>query len=143
MIGPHHSIICSLTGTGQGAAPWIADLQRRDVVSAAHLVGQFEHPREHRRHELGVRHAMALDERQELLGIEVLHDDRGAAHADRQTDPDQRCRMVERRGREIDHARRGNATASTKKSKIGNACAGGLSGKGRKIPLGRPVVPEE
>jgi hypothetical protein len=24
MIGPHHSIICSFTGTGQGAAAWIA-----------------------------------------------------------------------------------------------------------------------
>src|SRR5271165_2868947 len=33
--------------------------------------------------------------------------------------------------------------ASRKKSKIGSCCAGGVSGKGRKMPFGRPVVPDE
>jgi hypothetical protein len=31
MIGPHHSIICSLDGIGQGAAAWMA--QRSDDTS--------------------------------------------------------------------------------------------------------------
>ena len=33
MIGPHHSIICCFTGTGQGAAAWMAT--RRDDRSCA------------------------------------------------------------------------------------------------------------
>ena len=33
MTGPHHSIICSLTGTGHGAAAWM--MVSSDDVSAA------------------------------------------------------------------------------------------------------------
>ena len=38
------------------------------------------------------------------LGIEALHDDDGAAVADRQVDGRLRRRMIERRGRQVDHA---------------------------------------
>jgi len=77
------------------------DLQRRDVVAAACLVGQLKHPGEHGRHELTVRHSIAFDERQEMLGIkEVLRDNRGAARTDRQSNPEPRRRMVKRRRRD-------------------------------------------
>ena len=45
-----------------------------------------------------------FDQRQVLLGIEALHDDRGAAVADRQPDRGLRRRVVERRGRQVHHA---------------------------------------
>jgi hypothetical protein len=76
------------------------DLQRRDVVAAACLVGQLKHPGEHGRHELTVRHSIAFGERQEMLGIKVLRDNRGAARTDRQSNPEQRRRMVKRRRRD-------------------------------------------
>jgi len=72
-------------------------------MAAAHLPRQFEHAREHCRDELAVRHPTTLDGRQELFGIEVLHDDCGTAHTDRPGNPAQWCRVVKRGRREIDH----------------------------------------
>ena len=80
------------------------DLQRRQVVAFAHLVRQLEHAAEHGRHQLAVRHAIALDQLQILFGIELLHDDDGAAVADRQRHRGLRRRMIQRRRRQIDHA---------------------------------------
>ena len=78
-------------------------LQRGEVVPRAHLLGQLEHAHEHRRHDLGVGHLVALDEGQELLRIEVLHDHRGAADPLDGHVEAQRSRVVQRRGREVHH----------------------------------------
>ncbi len=50
-------------------------------------------------------HAVALDQREELLGVEAFHDDGGAAVAQRQVDRRLRRGVVQRRRREVDHAR--------------------------------------
>ena len=55
------------------------DLERGQVVALRTCLRQLQHAREHRRHELAVRDAPLLDQREITLGIEVLHDDRGAA----------------------------------------------------------------
>ena len=73
------------------------DLLRGDIVPAAHLLRQFEHPRKHRWDELAVGHPIAFDKGQKLLGVEMLHDDRRTARTDCQTDPDIRRCVIERR----------------------------------------------
>ena len=78
------------------------DLQRRQVVLVAHLLGQLQHAHEHRRHELRVRDVVLLDQRERLLGIEVLHRDHGAAEAHRAHRIEQRRRVIQRRGRQVD-----------------------------------------
>ena len=76
-------------------------LERGQVMPAAHPFGQFQHPAEHRRDELAVRHPVALDQAQVLLGIEFLHDDHGPAVADGQVDRRLRRRVIQRGGREV------------------------------------------
>ena len=58
-------------------------LQRGHVVFLADVVGQFQHPHEHGRHELRLRDLVFFHLPQEVLGVEVLHDDDGAAERDR------------------------------------------------------------
>ena len=62
MIGPDHSIICRLTSHRARRGGVDDRLQRREVEAAALLLGQLEHPDEHRRHHLRVGDAVALDE---------------------------------------------------------------------------------
>ena len=90
-------------GTGRGGVE--GDLQRRDIVFGAHRVRQFQHPHEHRRHDLGVRDLMRLDQAQHLFGVEPFHDDRRAAQHHRHHRGPQRSRMIKRRGRQIDRVR--------------------------------------
>ncbi len=78
MIGPHHSSICCFTATGHGASACTADPQTRQVEPESLRLGQVQHPDEHGGDELGVGHAVALDQPEALCGVEVLHDhDRG------------------------------------------------------------------
>ena len=83
-----------------------------------------------------------LDELQVLLGIEALHDDRRAAAADRQADRPLRRRVVERRGRQVDHAL-AVAPLVVQELHQRQRLAGRPSGSGRMMPFGRPVVPDE
>ena len=78
------------------------DLQRRHVVARADLLGQLQHPDEHRRDPLAVRDPVPLDRGQRGLRLEPLHhDDRAADRLDRGGEP-QRRGVVERRGGEVD-----------------------------------------
>ncbi len=76
--------------------------QRRDVVFQPHRVGQLEKAHEHGRHELAVRDLVLADERQEFLGVEMLHDHRGAAQPHDAHVEAQRRRVIERRRRQVD-----------------------------------------
>ena len=76
--------------------------QRGHVVFQAHLVGQLQEAHEHGRHELGVRDLVLADEPQEFLGVEMLHDHRGAAQPHDAHVEAQRRRVIERRRRQID-----------------------------------------
>ena len=104
MIGPHHSIMSCLTIAGTGRGGVDRDLERRQVVARPHRFRQLQHAREHRRHQLAVGDAPSLDQLEITLRIEALHDDGGAAAADGEIDRGLRCRMIERRRREVDHA---------------------------------------
>ena len=77
-------------------------LERRHVVLRAHLVRQLEEAHEHGRHDLGVRDPVLRDQRQEFLGVEILHDHRGAAQPHDAHVEAQRSGMIERRRRQID-----------------------------------------
>ena len=76
--------------------------QRVVAVAQAHFGRELQHAHEHRRHPLAVGDAVALDQRQRLLGVEVLHDHRGAAEAHHRHVEAQRRGVIERRGREVD-----------------------------------------
>ena len=76
-------------------------LQGRDVVTPAHIVRQLQHAHEHGRHQLRLRDLVFLHQSQEVLGVEMLHDDRGAAKHDRHHVEAQRRRVIERRRRQI------------------------------------------
>ena len=88
---------------GAGGRGVDGDFERREVVFLAHVLRQFEHAREHGRHELRVRDLVLLDELQIVLGIEALHHDHFRAFGDREIDRGLRRGMVERRRREVDH----------------------------------------
>jgi hypothetical protein len=77
-------------------------LQRGDVVAQAHIVRQLQHPHEHGRHQLRLGDVVFADQRQELLGVERFHDDRGAAERDRHHVEAQGCCVIQRRRRQID-----------------------------------------
>ena len=76
--------------------------QRRDVVARAHLVRQLQHAHEHGRHQLRLRDLVFLDQLQKFLGVEMLHDDGGAAERDRHHVEAQGSGVIERRRRQID-----------------------------------------
>ena len=78
-------------------------LERGEIVAAAHALGQFQHAREHRRHELRMGNATLFDETETLLLVEALHDHERAAESDRPRRADQRRRMIERRRHQIGH----------------------------------------
>ena len=80
--------------------------QRRDVVAGANLGRQLEQADEHRRHDLDDRHAVALDEGEELLGVEALHQHGGAAEGVGAHHEAQRGGVVHRRRRQVDVVRR-------------------------------------
>ena len=71
----------------------------------AGVVGQLEHPAEHRRHELAVGDPVLLDGGEELLRIEALHDHRRGAEAQGGGHRRLRCRVVDGRRRQVAHAR--------------------------------------
>jgi hypothetical protein len=75
------------------------DLEGREVVAAARRLRELQHAREHGRHEVGVSHLVDLDQLEVSLGIEALHDDCRAAHADREVDRSLRSGVIERCGR--------------------------------------------
>ena len=102
MIGPNHSIIRRFTSTGHGAAAWTTTSQRAHVVRRADVVGQLEHPHEHRRHHLRVGDPVALDRPQRGLGVELLHHHQRAAERVDHAAEAQRRRVVDRRRREVD-----------------------------------------
>ena len=81
-----------------------SELQRRQVVAPTHLLWQLEHAAEHRGHQLRVRDSVPLDQGQELLRVEALHDRHGASAADGQRRIAQGRRVVQRGRREISHA---------------------------------------
>ena len=79
--------------------------QRRDIVAAPHVVGQFEYADEHGRYELGLRDPMFLDQAQKFLGVEGFHDHGRAAENGHHHVEAQRSGMVERGRREVDAVR--------------------------------------
>ena len=117
------------------------DLQRRHVVLGAHLLGQLEHPHEHRRHELRVRDPVPLDRREARLGIEVLEHDRSAAEAVDRDAELQRCRVVQRRGREVDGVARRCRTVASNPASAGSGCRPACARAGTGSPWGDPSSP--
>ena len=93
-----------LHGHGAGCGGVDGDGQGRQVVAHAHVGWQLEHAAEHGGHKLRVGDAMALHQLQVVLGVEVLHDDHGAAVANGQRRVGLWRRVVQRRGRQIQHA---------------------------------------
>ena len=98
----HHSIIVRLTGIGHGAAAWMThsseDTSYRSRTSSGSL--------SRRTNIVGTTCVcvtrMTLDELEEALGVEVLHDhDRRAERHRRHREP-QRCGVVHRRRRQVD-----------------------------------------
>ncbi len=71
-------------------------------VASTRLGRQLLHAHEHRRHPLAVGDRVALDQRQRLFGIEVLHDHRGAAEAHHGHVEAQGGCVIQRRGRKVD-----------------------------------------
>ena len=76
--------------------------QRGDVVALAHFFRQLQHAHEHGRHQLRLGDLVLLDQLQEFLGVEVFHDDGGAAERDRHHVEAQGSGVIERRRRQID-----------------------------------------
>ena len=102
MIGPHQSIICRLIGTGHGAAACMTTWRLDGVVALPHLLGEPQQAHEHRRHELGVGHAVPLDElRGTASGVEALHHHDGGAETVHGHRVDERRGVVERGGGEV------------------------------------------
>ena len=106
------------------------------------LRGQAEQPVEHHRHHLAVGHPVALDKSQPLLGVEMLHHDGRAPHAQRRRHARLGRRVIQRCRVEVGHARAEPEQARTN-SITGNGWPGPPSGSSRRMPLGWPVVPDE
>src|SRR5579862_1781241 len=85
---PLHHLALDGDGARRGRVHDVAETG--DVVAVADLLRELQEADEHGRHHLGVRHAVALDEGEELLGVEALH-----AHH-RRPDPLHRHRVDER-----------------------------------------------
>ena len=119
-----------------------SNFKRGQIVTAPHVIGQFEHAREHGRHQLAVGDFVGLHELQIQLGVKALHDDRGRGTVDCETDGRLRRCMIKRCRREIDHAV-AVAPKLIEKSHEWQGLRCRLLGRGRNMPFGRPVVPEE
>ncbi|GCC47826.1 hypothetical protein chiPu_0031941, partial [Chiloscyllium punctatum] len=72
------------------------EAQRRQVVAAPRLLRQAQQPHEHGRHHMHVRDAVALDQLQQIFGIEARLEHDAAAVAERQHAVGMRGRMVHR-----------------------------------------------
>ena len=118
------------------------DLKRRHVVFLAHRLGKLEHAPEHRRHQLAVGRPVFVDKLQIVLRVESLHDDGGAPHPDREGHRGDRSRVIKRRRRKVGHA---FAVTPQLGDEVEDRQVLGwrLLGSCRRMPLGRPVVPEE
>ncbi len=110
MIGPHQSIILRFVSTEHGAAACSTTFCDDRSYLLRTSSGSFSMRTNIVGHPLRVRDVVLLDQRERLLGIEVLHHDDGAAEAHRAHRIEQRRRVVQRRGRQVDavavHARR-------------------------------------
>jgi hypothetical protein len=76
-------------------------LQARHVVGVSLSFGQLQHANEHRGHHLGVCDAVLRDAGEVFLGVEVFHDHGGATEAMYRHVEAQRCRVIQRRRREV------------------------------------------
>ena len=76
--------------------------QRRQVEATPLILRQPQQADEHRGDHLHVRHPVALDQLQARAGLEAVHDHRGPAQAVHGHREAQRCRVIQRRGREVD-----------------------------------------
>lgn len=77
------------------------DPHTRHVVGLADLLGQLEHPDEHRRHPLAVGDAVPLDQLQRLLGVKPVHQHDGSAdRVDRPAEAQWRS-VIERCGAQV------------------------------------------
>ena len=118
------------------------DLVRRQVEAAAFRLGHLQHAREHRRHPLARGDAIVLDGLQREQRIELRHHHDGAAERLRAGREAERCRVIHRRRRQI------HGVESKFHSCFCSAPSGPASslifvvGNGRRMPFGRPVVPE-
>ena len=72
------------------------------VISGLHLAGQADHAAQHGRHPLAVRHMIAVDGGQRAFGVELGHDDVGAADAMDGERIFERRAVIERGGTQID-----------------------------------------
>ena len=141
--GPSHSIIARFTGTGHGAAPCTTSRSDERSWRAARLVVEREQAVEHRRHHVGVRHAVLLDELQRLVRGPAVHQHDARTVRERADQRDvQRRGVVQRAGAEVDAvglvARdvldRGRAAAACAHPSAGRSCptcrASGVPGVG-------------
>ena len=115
---------------GRGGVDDVA--QRRHVVAGADVGRQLEQAHEHRRHDLRVGDLVALDELEELGGLEVLHHDDGrpegvGGHAEAQ-----RGGVVQRGGGEV-HRLGGHAEEQLEHRQ--DRAGRGLQGLGAELPL--------
>ena len=87
---------------------------------------------------------VAIDQRQVLLGVEVLHRDHGRAQRLRSHREAQRRGVVDRRRREVD-AVVGSAEQHLqhRRNAEPGVVSNGKATNGRVTPFGRPVVPDE
>jgi len=79
MTGPHQAIICSFTGTGQGAAAWKTPVRVETSYLVRYLLRQLQHAYEVGGHELGRGDLVLFDLAKRVLGVEPLHDHNRAA----------------------------------------------------------------
>ncbi len=71
-------------------------------MAGALLGWKLEHPNEHRRNQLAVRHVVALDQREVSGGVEAFHDNGGAAETVHAHRPHDRRGVVKGSGGEVD-----------------------------------------
>ena len=128
MIGPHHSIILRLISTEHGGRV-DRDLLRRQVVRVRAASGSFS-----MRTNIVGTHWLCVTwyfsmQRERLLGIELLHHDHGAAEPHRAHAVEERRRVVQRRGRQVDGVARPSPTpwSSSPSRGAGRRRAGGGS----------------
>ena len=116
-------------------------IEAGDVVRIAHGFRQFQHPDEHRRDELAMGDAVALDRVEAALGVELLHHHGRDAHRLNAHRPHRRGGVVQRGRADIDGL---GVQPEVDQSRHE---AGHLGRREvRKLalmPFGRPVVPDE
>ena len=86
---------------GHGAAATTITCIERDVVARAHGLRQVDDALEQDRRHERARHAVARDERERLFGVELRHDDDGAAEEVGVEREGAGRRVIERAGHEV------------------------------------------